>query len=258
MITENYMVRVTTPFFYTLEFLVALGVFLLVFYLFARNIDKKSLLVFIIAGAINTAIEFMLQGLGMRIIEDAFFFNTPIGFPFICFILGFYEGGVKTLIAYHFVKMIINSDKFNKKMVVVLVSVVFISFFSYSAVTASGYGSPVYTTTARDMFAPLGIILLSIAFVGSAGYFLLRKIPREHKISLLYYELGLVIYLLVWMIPLHMFSLRYIGAFDMGIYVPAGVLEQLVWMYGYFLFFEGIGVIIVVYPIIYGLNLMEF
>ena len=102
MITENYMVRVTTPFFYTLEFLVALGVFLLVVYLFVRNIDKKSLLVFIIAGAINTSIELMLQGLGMRVIEGAFFFNSPIGFPFICFILGFYEGGVKTLIAYHF------------------------------------------------------------------------------------------------------------------------------------------------------------
>ena len=70
--------------------------------------------------------------------------------------------------------------------------------------------------------------------------------------------LGLVIYLLVWMIPLHAFSLRYIGVYEMGSYTPAGFFEQLLLMYGYFLFFEGVGVSIIIYPLIYQLNLIEF
>ncbi len=249
------MVRITTPFFYTVEFLVALSVFLVVLFFFLRKTERKSLIVFIIAGGINSGIELLLQGTGMRVIEDAALFNIPIGFPSICFILGFYEGGVKTLIAYHFVRTLMNSDKFSKIFLIALVVLIFNSFFSYAAFITSGWGSSSLTITARNMLAPLGIILLLVAFAGSFGYFLLKKIPRNHKVSLLYYQLGLVIYLLVWMIPLHIFSLRFIG--DV-LYVPVGIFEQLVWMYGYFLFFEGIGVIIVVYPVIYGLDLMEF
>ena len=226
------MVRTTTPFFYTLELLVALSGFLIVLFLFVKDIDKKSLYVFLLAGVVNSSIEFFLQGVGLREIDGAFLFGTPIGFPFIPFILGFYEGGVKTLIAYHFTRMVVNSDRLSKKVLVSLLCIVFIPFFSYSVIESSALGSPIQTVTVRELFNLLPILLLALAFAVSISYFLFNKdLPRLHKKSLLYYELGLVIYLLVWMIPLHLFLFRFIGVFDGGTYVPAGIMEQLVVMY---------------------------
>jgi hypothetical protein len=260
METASYMVRYVSPFFYTLEFLLAVLTFALVLYFFLRDVDRKSLLIFIIAGVINTCIELFIQGFGIRIVEDAYFFGLPIGFPFVSFIMGFYEGGVKTLLAYHFVKLVVDRNKFSKKFFAFLFFIVLGSFITYSSITVvqSSMGTITPTLTVRDMFSPVTITLLVIAFGGSALYFLSNKdIPRSRKWTLLYYELGVVLYLLAFLLPLHISSLRYIGV-EMGSSVPAGLFEQIVLMYGYFLFFEGVGVNIIIYPTIYSLKLVEF
>ena len=173
MMTQNYMVRVTTPFFYSLEFIVAISVFFVALYLFIKDIDKKSLFVFILAGVVNCCIELFLQGVGFRIIEDAFFFNMPFGYPWICLVIGFYEGGVKVLLAYHFIRWLVNSDKVSKKMFVFLASFVFVSFLTYSALSIFEIGAA--TLTVRDMFALMPILLLALAFGASTVYFFFNK-----------------------------------------------------------------------------------
>ena len=260
METMQFMVRVVSSFYYTLEFLIAVSIFCLILYFYVKKIDRKSFYVFLIAGAINTSVELFLQGFGTRVIEGAYFFNIPIDYPFICFILGFYEGGVKTLIAYHFVMLIFSRNKFSKRFCLSLIAIVVVCFLTYSIITAEQLTSGAITRvlTVRSIFAPLSIIFLVIAFVASTFYFIFnRNIPKHHKITLLYYEIGVVLYLLAWLIPLHAFSLRYIGIYEMGTYIPASLLDQLLLMYGYFLFFEGVGVNIILYPIIYRYKLID-
>ncbi len=254
------MVRYVSPFFYSLEFLLAVFTLAIVLYFFVREIERKSLIIFIVAGIINTSIELFLQGFGIRVVENAYFFGLPMGFPFVSFIMGFYEGGVKTLLAYHFVKYLVDRNKISKRFFLFLFFMVLAAFTTYSGITVmqaySGVITPILTV--RDMFAPVSIILLVVAFGGSTLYFLSNKeIPKRRKWTLLYYELGVVLYLLAFLIPLHISSLRYIGV-AMGSSVPAGLFQQLVLMYGYFLFFEGVGVNIIIYPTIYSLKLVEF
>lgn len=261
MISQYYMIRVFTPFFYTLEFLIAIIVFIFSLYFYVKRIDRNSLLVFLIVGMINSGVELLLQGIGIRVVENACLFSLPIGFPFIAFILGFYEGGVKTLLAYHFVKFIIDKKRYNELFLSFLVIIVFIPFFIYSIVSATqiGEGTTNITITVRDMLAPLSIFLLILAFILSISYFILNEsIPKERKMTLLYYEFGVVVYLLIWMVPLHVFLQRYIGIFQNNNYIPASIVEQILFMYVYFLFFEGVGVNIIMYPIIYHFKLIEF
>jgi len=71
MIEQYYMIRIFESFYYTLEFLIATAVFLIVLFLYIKKIDRKSLLVFILAGLINSGVELLLQGIGIRTIENA-------------------------------------------------------------------------------------------------------------------------------------------------------------------------------------------
>jgi hypothetical protein len=255
------MIRIFESFYYTLEFLIATAVFLIVLSLYIKKIERKSLLVFNLAGLINSGVELLLQGIGIRTIENAYFFTIPIGFPYIPLILGFYEGGLKTLVGYHFVLYFIDKKKINGTLLILLLCLVFVPFFIYSAFTAYQIksGTTNITLTARNMFALLSILLLILSFSLSILYFVLnKKIPKKNKLTLLYYEIGVVIYLLAWMVPMHIYLLRYIGIKEDGSYVLANIVVQLLLMYGYFLFFEGVGVNIIIYPLIYHFNLIQF
>lgn len=256
-----FMVRGISEFFYTLEFLIAAAVFLVVLYFYIKKIDRKLLFVFLIAGSINTGVELLLQGLGIRMIEGAFFFSIPIGFPTVCFILGFMEGGVKALVGYCVVKIIMDHSAFFKRLFFGLFTLVLSAFSIYAIVTVLQFASFPSSVlfTARELFGLLSVSLLLLAFGVSFGSILLnRSIPNREKRSILYFMLGQALYLLAFTFPLHISLLRYIGLESGGTYISADPLSQLLLMYGFFLFFEGIGVNIINYPIIYRLKLIQF
>ncbi|MFX0189088.1 MAG: hypothetical protein ACFE8A_15290 [Candidatus Hodarchaeota archaeon] len=80
-------------------------VFIILLYFYIRDIDKDSLKLYLITGLSHSVLELIAQGGRIRVIEDAYIFQIPIGYPYICFILGFFEGGLISLAAYHFVKI---------------------------------------------------------------------------------------------------------------------------------------------------------
>jgi len=253
------MVRYTSSFYYTLEFLIAISVFLITLFLYLKGIDKKVLLVYITAGVFNTFVEIFIQVIGARFIEGAYLFIIPIQFPWICLILGFYEGGVKFLIPYYFTKFIVSKDRYSKKMLILLLSVILISFLGYSFITRMliDSGSIKITITQRNLLSIPVIFALLISFILTISYFYLNtKIPKENKKLVFYFYLGLILYLLCFCIPLHFFLIRYIGIGENIVIASFG--EQIFWMYGYFLFFEGTGALMVLAIIIYHYNLIEF
>ncbi len=259
MMLDYYMIRWTSIFYYSVEFLIALGVFFIVLYLYLKGIDKKAILVFITAGIFNTVVEVTIQTLGARVITDAFLLTIPINYPWVCFILGFYEGGVKFLVPYYFAKFFIDRDIYSKKMLILLTSIVAISFFTYSLITRIqlDLGESIITLTKRNMFSLPVILLLVMSFIITISYFFIqKKIPMENKKLVLYFYVGLIIYLLCFIIPLHVFQIRYIGVGES--FSMASIAEQIFWMYGFFLFFEGPGSLMMLVVIIYHFKLIEF
>jgi hypothetical protein len=255
MTIEYYMVRIFTPVFYTLEFFLVLIVFIIVIILRVKNIEKQSIKVFIVAGIINTLVELLLQGIGTRLVENAYFFTMPIGFPFTCLIMGFFDGGLKNLFAYYTVKSIKNRKKKSKSLAFTLFFMVFIVFSIYNSITATlnSQGNSNVTLTQRSLFSLSSIVLLIVSFIGSFSYFFLKKsIPREDRNIFLYYAFGLIVFLCSWTITAQIFMTRYIG---IGGILPASILEQILLMWGYFLLFEGVGVSIFIAPIIYQLKI---
>jgi len=239
--------------------LIALGVFLITIFLYLKRIDKKVLMVFITAGVFNTFVEIFIQVISARSIEGAYLFIFPIQFPWICLILGFYEGGVKILVPYYFTKLIVNKDRYSKKMLILLLSLIILSFLSYSFITRMliDSGTTTITITQRNLLSSPLIFALLISFILAISYFYLNtKIPKENKKLILYFYLGLIFYLLCFSIPLHIYLIRYIGVGENIAIASFG--EQIFWMYVYFLFFEGTGVLMVVAVIIYHFKLIEF
>ena len=253
-----YMVRWTSSFYYTLEFLIAVSVFFVTLLLYLKGIDKKIVLVFIIAGVFNTCVELFIQGIGARSIEGAYLFIIPIEFPWICLILGFYEGGVKFLVPYYFTKFIVNKDEYSKKILVFLLTVVSLSFLSYSLITRLliDSGTTAITITQRNLLSLPVIFALSLSFLLTFSYFVLNvKIPKKDKTIIFYFYIGLILYLLCFTIPLHIFLIRYIGIGESCVIASSG--EQIFWMYAYFLLFEGTGALMMLTAIIYHFNLIE-
>ena len=253
-----YMVRWTSTFYYTLEFLIAIIVFFITLSLYLKGIDKKVVFVFIIAGVFNTCVELFIQIIGARSIEGAYLFNIPIEFPLICLILGFYEGGVKFLVPYYFTKFIVNKDEYSKKMLILILIIVILSFLSYSLITRLliDSGTTIITLTQRSLYSLPVIFALSLSFILTFLYFVLNvKIPKKDIKIIFYFYIGLILYLLCFTIPLHVFLIRYIGIGESFAITSLG--EQIFWMYVYFLLFEGPGALMMLTAIIYHLNLIE-
>lgn len=251
---EYYMVRLFTPLFYTLEFLLIIIVFITVAILSAKNKDKQSLKVFLLSGIAITLTELLLQGIGTRIVKNAYLFTIPVGFPLTCLIMGFFDGGIKNLFAYCMVKSIKERKNSSKKLALALFLMVFIVFAIYNGFTGMmiSQGNSNITTSQRSLFPLSSIILLILSFIFSSSFFFLnKKIPREDRTIFLYYSFGLIIFMCSWIITAQIFFTRYIGV---GSITPASITYQILLMWGYFLFFESVGVSLFIAPILYQLN----
>ena len=260
MIFQYYMTRYGTPLLYTAEFLIVLAVFLIVLIFYIRGTDKKSLWIYLMTGIFHSIMELIAEGTGTRIIEDAVIFGIPIGYPFLPFILGFFEGGLICLGAYHFTKIVVDKDKFSIKFFTLLYAIPFtLILFGSFAMKAQLENDPTQLTlTRRDLFTPTSIILLSIFYSIAIAYFLLnRSINKEKKLTLLYYFIGVALYTSVMNVPSHIAGIRYIEVQSDGGYVPASLLEQFIVLYALVLVLES-GFYIHYYVIIYHFKMIEF
>lgn len=261
MFHEYYMARYSTYMLYTFELVFSLVVFFLLLYFYKKNVDKKSIWVYIISGIGHSIVELFAQGSGMRVIKNASLFNViPLSYPFTAFIIGFFEGGLICLAAYHFTRALTNKDRFSIRFFLFLWIVPFVLIFLGAIamrIQIESHSSDI-TLTRRDIFFPIAIIIMSAFYAVSIGYFLLnRKINPRAKLSLLYFYIGLVFYTIIMVLPNHIVGIRYIEVKIGDIYVPANIFEQIIVMYGYDLGLEAGGFLIVYYIIIYRFQLIE-
>ncbi|MFX1338300.1 MAG: hypothetical protein ACFFDK_06805 [Promethearchaeota archaeon] len=260
MIFRYYVSRYATPAIYTFEFIVSVIIFLFVLYLNLKDFDKKSIWVFLIASALHSITELIAQGVGTRIIEDAYLFNVPINYPITAIIIGFFEGGFIALGAYHFVRVLANKDPLSIKFVIITLTILmgFLLLGSYyMRIQIDSNLSPV-TLTRRDIFAPNAIILLIFLFSITITYFSLsKKVQPNERITLLYWYLGLALFSLLLVLPTHIFQVRYIEVKNNGGYAPVSVIEQIIIMYGYNICIEATGFLIYIYIFIYHFDLIE-
>ncbi|MHA1439293.1 MAG: hypothetical protein ACTSPD_17110 [Promethearchaeota archaeon] len=104
------MSRYSTAMLYTFEFIIVLVLFFILIFFYIKDIDKKSLWVYVITGVFHSIMELIAEGLGVRVIKNASIFTISVGYPFLPIILGFFEGGMICLGAYHFTRIIVNKD----------------------------------------------------------------------------------------------------------------------------------------------------
>lgn len=263
MLLNYYMARYATDLLYIFEFLVVIALFVILLLIWkkSRKIGKNSFLVYIISGLYHTGIELLAQGTGNREVPEITINTITIGYPFLPFILGFFEGGLFCLIAYHFVNYIIQKSSFSKKFALILTSILlgFIILNSVKSYFDLLVDTSGYDFTAREIFSWLTIILLIISFVISFGYFFLNKnISKIYKKSFMYWYLGLIIFTFVLCFPLNIFGIRYIASFDGSSYVTVSILEQFLVLYVYSLSLEAAGFFLPIYIILYKFKIVEF
>jgi len=241
---------------YTFEFIFCIFILLLLIGFWKLKGEKKSLYVYIITGLLHSVIELTAQGSGIRVISETYLFGKIyVTYPFLPFILGFFEGGFYCLMAYHFVRIMIHSDRFSLK----FFSTISICIFILISLGAIAMHSGTYIITRRAIFNIGNLILLSICIGVSLGYFLLNKnVTSEHRKSFFYYYLGLVLITAIMVIPLHIAGTRFIEVCVGGTYYYASIPEQILVMYGYSLVFEAAGYFLPFYIIIYHFKLIEF
>jgi len=249
------MSRYSTDMLYTFEFVVSISFFILLFILWRKYGEKNSLLVYLFTGLLHSAVELLAQGSGIRAISSTYLFGTIlVSYPFLPFILGFFEGGLYCLLAYHFVRLMMNRDRFSLK---------FFSFFAIFFIATSTLGalsmqSGVATFTRREIFSLGPVILLSIFIIISLGYFIFnRRVTTVHRKSFFYFYLGLFLVTAMMVIPLHILGIRFIEVYQEGTYVYASFFEQIAVMYGYSLAIEAAGFFLPYYVLIYHFKLIE-
>ncbi len=256
-----YMSRYTTDTIYNFEFLVVIIIFLVLLILWKKTGEKNSLKVYILTGILHSIIELVGEGSGTRVISTTYLFGIiQIGYPFTAFILGFFEGGLFCLMGYHVVRILMNKDGFSLKFTAIL-SIIFLIFSTLGAINArmSLRSNPfAIIITRREIFSIGAIILLIISFIVSFGYFFLKKnIPSGHRISLIYFYLGVIFFTAVLIVPLHVGGVRFIEVYQNFVFMHASFIEQLIVMYGYSIVLEAAGFFLPFYVIIYHFNLIE-
>ena len=249
MVLNYFMSRYSTDLLYTFEFLACIFFLVLLVILAKKYGEKHSLYVYIVTGLLHSTIELVAQGMGVRVISATYLFGKIyISYPFLPFILGFFEGGLFCLMAYHFVRIMINRDRFSVK---------FFSIFASAFVVLITFGgirmhSEASTLTRREVFNLGNIIVLIVFITISVGYFLLNKrVTSAHRKSFFYFYLGLILVTIFMVLPLHILSIRFIEVYQGGGYVYASLPEQILVMYGYSLAFEAAGFFLPFYVIIY-------
>lgn len=251
-----FMSRYSTDLLYTFEFLIIILVFSLLLILTKKSGEKNSLMVYLLTGGLHTGIELVAEGTGVRVITETYLFGTLyISYPFLPIILGFFEGGLFCLIAYHFVRMILNRDRFSFKFFSVN-AVTFLILTTLGAIGMQTASSSVFTR--REIFHTGPLILLTICFAVSIGYFSLnKKISPSYRKSLLYFYIGLIVVTIILVLPLHIFGIRFIEVYQEGSYLYASILEQILVFYGYSIAFEAAGFFLPFWILIYYFKLFE-
>ncbi|MHA1292658.1 MAG: hypothetical protein ACTSQJ_08345 [Promethearchaeota archaeon] len=254
------MSRYSTAMLYTFEFIIVLVLFFILIFFYIKDIDKKSLWVYVITGVFHSIMELIAEGLGVRVIKNASIFTISVGYPFLPIILGFFEGGMICLGAYHFTRIIVNKDKYSMKFFTFLYAIIFtlILFGSFLMKKQLEENPSEITLTRRELFTQASLILLIIFYSIALSYFLLnRQIDKKKKITLFYFFIGVILYTSVMNIPTHIAGIRYIEVKENSSYVPASFFEQIFALYVLDLVIES-GFYIQYYVIIYHFNLIEF
>jgi hypothetical protein len=257
------MARYATDLLYIFEFLVVIALFAILLLIWKKSgkIGKNSFLVYVISGLYHTIIELLAQGTGNREVPEITINNITIGYPFLPFILGFFEGGLFCLIAYHFVNYMIQKSNFSKKFAVILtiILLIFIILNSIKSYFDLLIDTSAYDFTAREIFSVPTIILMILCFAVSFGYFFLNKnVSKVYKKSFIYWYIGLIIFTFALCFPLNIFGIRYIASFNGSSYVAVSVLEQFLVLYVYSLSLEAAGFFLPIYIILYKFKIIEF
>ncbi len=261
LVNEYYIARHSSYILYSFEFIANVFVFFIVIYLYKTRKDRKSIWVFLLTGLAHSTLELIAQGLGIRVIEGAYLFNISIGYPYICFIMGFFEGGIVCLAGYHFVKYITDKNRFSFKFFLSLSIILFILIFvgGILARLQIGFDNTERSITRRIIFNPLNILFEVLFYVIPILYFLFYpKVKKEDRITLFYFYLGIILFTMFFVIPNHILGIRFIEIKKDDYYETASLIEQIVVMYGYNIPFESAGFLIQYYILIYHFNLIQF
>ncbi|MHA1301711.1 MAG: hypothetical protein ACTSO9_20010, partial [Candidatus Helarchaeota archaeon] len=230
MVLDYYMSRYSTDVLYSFEFTFIIILTPILLLLWKYYGEKNSLKVFMVTGLLHSAIELLGQGTGARRISTTYLFGVlKISYPFTPFILGFYEGGLFCLIAYHIVRILINNDDFSKKFTLITSIVIGVLIIRGGIQIKQTLKSNPFsvTFTRRTMFSPTVLVILISYYIISFSYFFLKKnIPWKHQKSFLYYYLGMVYVTALIIVPLHILGVRFIEIYNNFIFTYASPLEQ--------------------------------
>lgn len=246
-----YMSRYSSPAWYTFEFIVIMSLFFILIWLWRKKNDKSSLKVYLVTGIAHSIVELVGQGLGIREISNMFLFDVlHVEYPFTALIMGFFEGGMFCLVAYHILRLFMSKDRFSLKFILisstllVVATTILLVTMDYSTITFSR----------REIFAPISIILL-VSFYGiTIGYFFLTKrVTRFHLKALFSFIVGMMFITLLFTLPPHIAGIRFIEVWNGSNFVYASLPEQILLMYAY-----GIPVGAAGYFLLYYIILIHF
>jgi len=254
------VVRYSTPALYTFELIVAAGVGLLVLASWQRG-DARPLVVYVIAGLYDSAVEIAAQASGVRAIADARLFGTiPVVFPFLPFILGFFEGGVLLLTGFETHRAIVEGDTNAARRAFALTAILF-ALMSIGAVTTRTQlqaDPSMLAITRRALFAPGQIVLLALCYGVSLAYVFSRKsggTQARRGLALWYGCVALIAAL--WYTPAFAAGIRIIATASDGTYVPVDLATQVRLLYGYSIVFEAAGFYLPVFVLLHALGLIR-
>ncbi|MHA1143261.1 MAG: hypothetical protein ACTSRW_00845 [Candidatus Helarchaeota archaeon] len=252
------MTRYVTQLLYTFELIFSLGILASCAIVAILKKDKIPLWVFLATSGFHTCMELLAEGVGARVVESTLLFGIiPISYPFTPIILGLFEGGLVGLSGLLFMRAVLFRDKFSLWYFVIVCSImVLIEIPGAVLIQKTLLVNPAaLEITRRDLFSIGSIIILvvmyGIAFVGILPW---KKIPKEGKMGLLYYYLGLMIISVAMAIPLHVAGLRYIEIFNGFAYYRTNIFLEILIMYGYTGAIESSGFFVGYYVIYYYLG----
>lgn len=249
-----HMVRYSTPALYTFELVIALAVGILVTVLWKRNGDPRPAAVYVVAGLYDSAVELIAQGSGVRLIPDVQLFGVlPLGYPFLPFILGFFEGGVLLLTGYEILRAVQDGNEAAKRTAFALTLGLFV-LISIGTIATSAQlklDPDALAVTSRTLFSPSSLLLLAFCYGVSLAYVFGGKgNGARERWGLAVWYAGVAIVAAVWYTPPLIGGTRVIGTLRDGVYVPVGWFEQIAVLYGYSIVFEAAGFYLPVYVIL--------
>lgn len=240
---------------YTVEFIGSVIVLLICLMLKKFRHESKSLTVYLLTGLGHSIVELIIEGLSVRMVEESLLFGiVPLNYPWICFILGYFEGGIFCLIAFYVFEYGLAKENFTKKMsfgsgLIILLFGIINGMITQFALT---HNPENYLFTQRQFFTIKNIIIYGVFLLISVIFVLFtRKLWPDVGKGLKFYYWGLVWVTFVFIFPAHIFGIRYITIVYNGIQTTGSIWTQIIMMYGLQLFVDGTCTLIQYYPILF-------